>query len=403
MKRNVLIVLLPLLHALNWLSGFFPRRKNLWVFGSYSNSFTDNSKYLYIHILENHPDIEPVWISANANVIGSIRAAGGKAYRRWSVAGIFHTLRAKHWFVSAYVSDINYFTSRGASLLNLWHGIPLKKIEFDIESGPLAKRFHRPTFLERYLFCTGLFRKPDWLLSTSQFVTDASFASAFRIPSDRCLSLGYPRLDSFFWTPEQRLQWVRRWGTDSQVKLINTMTRHKKTYLYMPTWRDANPNFIVETGIDFEALDEMLKRQDALLILKLHVATPTKSLDAIRGLDNIHIMDSKDDIYPVLPQSTVLITDYSSIYLDYLLLNRPICFFVFDIARYHTESRGFYHKYDEFTPGQKLTSAEQLMQFIESDESDNYVAERTHLRQCLFDHHDGKSSRRIVEFVRTLC
>lgn len=402
MKKVALLLLLPLLRLCYWLSGYFPRRDDLWIFGSYANSFADNSKYLYTYVHDNHPEIAPVWITTNSKVLQVIRAAGGRAYYRWSPRGIYYALRGKYWFVSAYVSDINYYVSRGACLTNLWHGIPLKKIEFDIHNGPAAKRFNKPSFLERNLFYATLFRKPEWVLSTSDFVTRSALTTAFRVPEKQCISFGYPRLDLFCWDERRRLEWIKRWGTDSLLKLMQKMSNYQNVYIYMPTWRDANPNFIADASLNFKEINEIMRHKNSLLILKLHVATPAESISSLSGLDHIHVMPAHDDIYPILPQSTALISDYSSIYLDYLLLDRPICFFIFDIDKYLAESRGFYYKYEDFSPGHKVRNAKQLNEFIQSNLLDEFCDSREGLRAKLFKHFDGQASFRIVNFIKTL-
>lgn len=366
------------------------------------NSFTDNSKYLFTYVTSECPEIFAIWISSNASVIATVRAAGGRAYYRWSLPGVYFALRAKFWFVSAYVSDINLYLSRGACLVNLWHGVPLKKIEFDIENGPLARQFQMPTFLERQLFNSHLFRKPEWVISTSSFVTETAFSSAFRVPPSQCLALGYPRLDPFHWSAEKAESWVRRWGTASQSSLIEKIAQFEDVYVYMPTWRDANPNFLEAENLDFAAINDKLAEKKSLLILKLHVATPVRTVRALTGLSNIHVMNPSDDVYPVLAMTTALITDYSSVYLDYLQLNRPICFFIFDFEAYLAGSRGFYFRFEDVSPGIKVRNASGIMQFIgEGRGNDVYKNERARLSEQFFATSDGGASTRIVEFFKS--
>jgi CDP-glycerol glycerophosphotransferase (TagB/SpsB family) len=400
LKLAVLVALLPLLKLTQWIIGLIPRRADYWVFGSYVNSFTDNSKYLYTYVTDKHPEIRAVWITSSSTVIKQLRAAGGRACFRWSPVGIYYAIRAKCWFVSAYVSDINVYLSRGARLVNLWHGIPLKKIEFDIENGPLRRSFHQPTMLERFVTSTHLFRKPDWVLSTSDYVTEASFASAFKVEPARCLSFGYPRLDAFYWDAPTRSAWLKKWGGASLSNLIEKVSKFEDVVVYMPTWRDSNPNFLNNAGFDFFALNEDLRNKNRLLILKLHVATPKSVLQPLAGMSNIHLMDTCDDMYPLLPLSDALITDYSSIYLDYVLLSRPICFFAFDLETYLAESRGFYHDYRTFSPGVKAITGEQVTEFVVGTRQDLHADERAALAGKLHGQYAGDASQKIVNFFK---
>lgn len=397
-----MVGMLPFIKMASILSGLWPRSNNLWVFGSYKNSFTDNSKYLFIRITEKHPEIRAVWITSDNKVIETIRAAGGIAFQRWSVQGVLSVLRARHWFVSAYVNDINAYLSRGATLVNLWHGVPLKKIEFDIENGPLARVFHSPTFLEKNLFYAPLFRTPDYVLSTSTYVTAKSFASAFRVSQEKCLEFGYPRLDPLTWTDVEQQQWLAKWGTPSIRWLKDEVKRFDYIYVYMPTWRDANPNFLADAGFDFVSLNSQLQEKNALLILKLHAATPFKSLEMVKGFSNILAMDPHDDVYPLLAETTALITDYSSIYIDYLMLERPICFFIFDLEQYLSASRGFYYPYEEMTPGIKARTAKEVSDFLVADYPDQYTDARAAIAEKLVQRAQGNASDQIVTFFKSI-
>ena len=400
LKRYLMVLLLPALKLVYWLSGCFGRKSDVWVFGSYVNSFTDNSKYLFAYVTEKHPEITAVWITSSGSICETIRNAGGRVYARWSLAGVYYVLRAKFWFVSAYVSDINVHLSRNAVLVNLWHGVPLKTIEFDIQTGPLAKAFHSPTFLEKQLFNAHLFRRPEWVLSTSDFVTETSFSSAFQIAAERCLPFGYPRLDPFHWSPEETDKWLARWGNPSLRHLIKDLEKFDHVFIYMPTWRDANPSFVSTIGFDFQKLNEKLKQLNGVLLMKLHIATPASSLASVKGFENIVVMETKDDVYPLLPSTTALITDYSSIYIDYLCLNRPICYFVFDLESYLSGSRGFYYDFDDVTPGAKVRTANEVTAFMGANDDESKEA-RSELQTKLFKYNDGNASERIVRFFKS--
>lgn len=390
------IGLAPLTAIFYWLGGFIPRKKKRWIFGSYGNAFNDNSKYLYIHVVENHPEIDAIWITGNPKVRDHVRSAGGKAFSRWSVRGLWACLTGQYWFVSAYVADINYYCSRNAILVNLWHGIPLKKIEFDIESGPLAARFQQSNLIEQKINWTSNFRRPEYVLSTSERVSRKSFATAFRITPDQCLNLGYPRTDSFYKSADERLRTIERWDPPATRSLIDKISRFSSCMIYMPTWRDANPNFMEKSGWDFPALNEALKKKNILFLLKLHINTPSGALHQLSNLSHIHLMQPSEDAYSVLPFTTGLITDYSSILFDYLLLDKPIYYYPFDRKEYESDSRGFYYKYDTCTAGHEIKSPKELTDIELNSDAINFSSARCTLREEFFEHADGKSAERIV-------
>lgn len=401
MMKILRLALAPLTALFYLLGGFIPRRKNRWIFGSHSNAFSDNSKHLYIHIVENHPEIDAIWITANPKIRDSIRASGGKALSRWSLKGLMACLTGQYWFVSVYVTDINFYCSRNAILVNLWHGIPLKKIEFDIKNGPLADRFQNSNIIKQFIHWPSIFRRPDYVVSSSPRVSHELFMSAFRLGPKQCWETGFPRTDGFYKQPSERLLSIIRWDPPATRELVNKISLYNQCLIYMPTWRDTSQDFISSSGWDFPALNESLKQQNILLLLKLHFNTPQSTLQQAANLSNIHLMQPTEDAYSVLPCTTGLVTDYSSIFFDYLLLDKPIYFYPFDRKEYELDSRGFYFPYESFTPGRHITSPSELTNPCLSEDVHTYAEARRSLREIFFTHVDANAAERIVNRIKS--
>lgn len=385
-----------------FISGLIPRNKKIWIFGAPSNLFFDNPKYLFIYVTENQKIILPVWISGDEKVVQKIRSVGGVAYRRWSLKGIYYSLIGGVWFIGYQIDDINYILSRGCKLVNLWHGNSLKKIEFDVDTGPLFNLYNKPSFIEKYIIYSPIFRRPDFLISTSKYISEVSFASAFRIDLSQCLQLGYPRLDILYWPRERVKEWLEKWGGCEQLKLIDEIETYSKVLLYMPTWRDADPHFINKIPLNFEELNNLCTYKNILILVKIHPATPQESKNIFKKFRNIKAINSNDDIYPLLSSIDVLITDYSSVFFDYLLVNRPIYFFPFDLSDYVNNSRGLYFKYEEITPGLKINSEINLIELLTKDVEDNYKFQREIVRKKMYDYVDDKSCERIFNHISNL-
>ena len=110
-------------------SGFFRKDSNMWIFGApLGQKFADNSKYLFLYVTKNHPDITCVWLSRNTDVIEKLRENGYCAYHVSSLEGILHSLRAGCVVISTSLWDVNRSLIRGAKVVQLWHGTPLKKL-----------------------------------------------------------------------------------------------------------------------------------------------------------------------------------------------------------------------------------------------------------------------------------
>ena len=132
----------------------------------------------------------------------------------------------------------------------------------------------------------------------------------------------------------------------------------------MPTWRDDKRDFISYSEIDFEQLNQILEQQNSLFILKLHPNT-NLTIQAITQYNNIHILQKSIDIYPILPFTDVLITDYSSIYYDYLLLNKDVILFLFDFDNYLKNCRELAYDFNQYTTfGKKVYCFSDLLALI---------------------------------------
>jgi CDP-glycerol glycerophosphotransferase (TagB/SpsB family) len=403
MRELLSILIFPVRTAIGWLAGLIPRNPNVWVFGSEGNKFSDNSKYLFIHVTEQHPEITAVWISGSSAVVEKIRAAGGAAYRRWSIGGVYYSIIAMHWFISYYVNDINHWFSRSAVVTNLWHGTPIKKIEFDIVDGHLASLYQAPTFLEQYVFKSHIFRKPDFVIGTSGRTNDI-YSSSFRVGLDRCLPFGLPRLDILGTSKAVCTGFIKKWGRPETQECVEDFGKFAKIFLYAPTFRDSNPNFLKDLAIDTQVLNRALQAGGALLALKLHPAIPQETIASYKNHSNIRILDSAEDVYPILPFCDHLITDYSSIFIDFLLLDRDISFFSFDIEEYTSKSRSLYYDYAEITPGEKVLSVEAFLRiFDQQGAAPEFASRRTGLLDFFYDHRDFDSSTRVVAFFKNRC
>ena len=186
------------------------------------------------------------------------------------------------------------------------------------------------------------------------------FAKAFRVSEERCLELGYPRNQILTWSKEQVLAFVERYEPKETTELIQRMESFDKVFIYMPTWRDSQLNIFTQQ-FDLEALNKVLVEQNALVLLKPHPNTQTNE---VTGYSNIILVNRTTDVYGVLPFTDVLITDYSSILYDYLLMpKKETILFLYDYDEY-VRDRDFYYPFDENVVGKKVVSFEELLQCI---------------------------------------
>ena len=197
---------------------------------------------------------------------------------------------------------------------------------------------------------------------------------------------------------------------------LNIKNGNKKL-VFMPTYRtalgrvessiDRKLNVLGIDNVDIEEVNEFLQENNINIIIKLHPAEESLYIDSIKNLSNINLItksyldENNIDIYEILRYSDGLITDYSSVYFDYLLLDKPIIFFNNDISEYE-ENRGFLlEPVDYWMPGEKVKSYDEFKKGIEdiAKNNDKYVEARRDIRNIVHRHKDGNSCNRVNEKI----
>ena len=310
----------PALWVIGLLLGWVPRSQRLVVMGSPLDRFADNAAYLYLHLCEHASHLEVVWVTGSPGVVRRLRALGYRAELRWSWSGVVTALRSGTFVYSGYRSDINKWLAHGARAVALWHGLPIKQVEAGVADAPR-------TLLTR-LTSAGRERPADFLLSSSEFVTRC-FSPWFGVPSGRCWELGYPRCDHLVSHPAEPPRALvadaGEWQELRDARLV--------VGLFL-TWRDDQVDDAVDDQL-FRRLVETCRRHDALVAYKAHynVAARAAPLRCV-------ILPPEADLHAYLGLCDVLVTDYSSIALDFLLMRRPVVYFMPDVEEY-AATRGF--------------------------------------------------------------
>ena len=369
--------LIPI-HGISFL---MPRNKRIWIFGStFGQRFADNPKYFYLYIRQyQSSEIDAVWISKNKEIIKLLKDNKLKGYYLYSLKGIWYSLRAKVYLYDNYSKDICFTLSGGAVKVNLWHGIPLKKIQkdniFDYARNPRSRREWFRWMLRRM----SDEKSSDYVLTTSKHLIPI-FSSAFQ--TKKVLVTGYPRNDAIW---KDKIHVVSSDKEERTLTIVKQQKADKRLLLYLPTFRETEKKFF--DIIDGERLKQFLLKENLFLFIKLHLKSKQKEEFAKCASSNIYILDPQEDPYPLLGDMDVLITDYSSIYFDFLLMDKPIVFFDYDLGEYMKSSREMYFPYADLTPGCKVENQEDLERAVLS--ADHYESERELVKQRVFDFTPG--------------
>lgn len=375
------------------LTFLVPRKKEIWLLGAYRDQFADNAKYLFLYLVRNHPEIRAYWVTGSGETYQTLKKLKLPVLRRWSVKGIYFALRAGVYFFCNYVSDINFWFSGGAIHVNLWHGIGIKQIEAGITSGPLKRKMNPSPFNPSRLLEPDRWQRPDYFLSSTPVMTE-HFARSFRIPQDRCLEYGYPRSDIFF--DEEFREYSLTLVDYSQ--LWGLLKHHRKAFLLAPTFRDSGIPYLKAANINLRALDRTLAARDLMLIIKFHIDELQDEMwKSFEGLTNIALCPSDLDLYPILPEFHALITDYSSLYYDFILLGRPVIIYAFDVEEFNRDSRAFAMSFNENVFSTVATDDQELSKLLVGELSVNPRTEE--LVKKFWGSYRGKSCERIYNKI----
>lgn len=353
------------------LALFFFRRKpnkRKWLFSSTGNTeFNYNSKYLFLYVKEYFPQVQPCYVINDDEKRKRLSEKYGEEYfiETKTFQGMKKALEAGVWFVSAGLPVYALGVGKKHTIVNLWHGVPLKKIVLMEENvSKLTKLYFKYVFSKNYRY----------VLTTSQNLVPI-MAKSFDIAEEKVKVWGQPRNDAILQgnTKGKRLK-----------EKISGLPSYKKVILYAPTYRDGKAvSLFPFADMDMERLHDYLEEQKILLCLRLHLEE-TADYEAyiqkrIINL-NVHILD---DVTAYLDEFDVLITDYSSVYIDYLLLNRPMIFLPYDKEEY-LENRGMNFDYDLVTPGEKPNTFENFMKALDDTLfGDSYEEQRCVVNELL--------------------
>lgn len=337
---------------------------HIWLFSSTDNShYNYNSRYLFEYVKENLPEITPLFVINDPELRNSLSSKYGKQYfiETESIQGIRQALSAGVWFTSAGLPAYGTGLHKKRLIINLWHGVPLKKIALlDPNLKKAARIYFKKIFSENY----------TCILTTSHELIPL-MARSFAVSEDKIKVWGQPRNDGLFQKNDCR---------EILGQLFPDLPEYTKTVLYAPTFRDyGQVQLFPFKDFDQKQLEAFLDEKNMLLFIRTHVAEQGSAAPylgkRIRFLGN----EQAEDVTGILNIFDCLITDYSSIYIDYLLTDKPMIFLPYDRQQY-LDGRGMNFDYDDVTPGPKPETFNDFLDAL-SPKKDFWKSERTRVNR----------------------
>ena len=402
------------------LSWFVPRVTFRWVFGS-GAGVGEGALAVARRLQATQPDAEIQWLVANEHEADRARAEGFTPVLRRSRQGFWATLRAGHIVVTHGLGDVNRFGVTGGFIVQLWHGAPLKRLHLD---SPVTTAVRGPApvrALLRRMYRAGS-RQVDLYVAGSPVAADR-LRSAFRVAPGKVRVLGDPRDDALARqalnpseAADARARVVEllagaaagaRAGISSGANTSSgaTIAAEDSLVLYAPTWRDGEADPAIPTAAEAEQIRGVLARLGAHLVIRSH-PLGHGAYDALLG-DRVHVLGAETlrDITPALGAFDAVITDYSSLAIDFALLGRPILWFAPDLASYG-RTRGLYEPLEVTSAGRVALDwagvCERLMSLAVPSEHRTLAREANALAARFHAHTDGNSADRVLTEIARL-
>ncbi len=367
------LILLPLWY----ISSGLPRKKNSWVFGSNTgSSYADNSRYFFEYINRYHPEITAIWITRSKAIYEKLKSDGCQVEYGDSWKGKWACLRASKGFTTHGKLDLCNEFSNGMTLFNLWHGMPLKTIGHIPPKSWLKRCYYRLWYPQKW----------DHFFVTSekfQKVMEDYYINSYR-PIKKVTLMGQPRFDQF-----------ERPGAEKLVQgYKNKFGEDVRFVLYCPTYREQNEfagyakhgaiNLFDDYDYQGDEMQANMEGLNAVFLVKMHPMASDK-IQIGAAHDRIHLVQDNeiDDLYFLLKDMDMLLSDYSSILFDYLILNKPIVHTVFDLDQYR-EIRSFNFDYEDIISGPIVDNWKETIVAIKSGlTTDNFTSQREQVNSSI--------------------
>lgn len=366
--------------VLGTLDRLAPKKPRRVVLGSDKGlKYSGNPRHLFEHLVEKD-GWDAYWLTESPDILREVNARyPGRALHAWSARALRMGLTSRWLGFSHSKYDLGpfaYLTRPRFIYLN--HGTPLKTMGYE-------KAYHDPS--------VGNAARAFGAITCCSDFEATLWERAYRLPLDRIWVTGVPRNDRLF-------------ARDDGVLTRLGIPKGRKVVLFAPTYRESGllTDYLPAPGLDGGDLIALLERHDAVMLVRPHYYEWQAAKDTVDRLGSDRFVTADEgrvaDVNDLLPIVDALVTDYSSIYFDYLLLDRPIIFSCHDRDAYERE-RGFMIDYDDNTPGHKVVNGAEFLAALDAILSgeDPHRLVRAEVRSRFHRHLDGRSAERVAERI----
>jgi len=364
--------------------------KTILFISFHGKGYSDNPAAIYEYMRndEAYQDYKFIW-AIKHHKSKNLTIEGAKIIEYFSLPYFYYLARSRYWFVNCKLPGY-VLKKKEQVYLQTWHGTPLKRLGRDIVLEDENATFYRSKMSAEEMYKTYDVdvAKYNYMISPNPFCSKV-FPSAFGINKERLIETGYPRCDVLVNTKAEDI---------SKIKQKYGIPQDKKVVLYAPTWRDNSfvaKGYTFKLQVNFAKWKEILGEEYVVIFKPHYLIINDFDMEAYKGF--VYEIEASADIAQLYLISDILVTDYSSVFFDYAILNRPMYFYMFDLEEYASELRGFYFDIYKDLPGEVIRDENILLARIANNEYDYKKLEQ--FNQDFNIWHDGTCSKKVLEKV----
>lgn len=404
-KGALFFILRPVFMLLNYL---VPRQTNLWVFQvgrdhAINGNLAAFLDYVVAHAHQDQRTVKLLALHPQQVNIAHV-PAGVQLVQIESLLGFWLTLRCRvlvlqHQRCDQYFGDLNTYKRL---IVNLWHGIPIKAVRHTIVNEQLSwqsKRWRDHRLAEE---------KYSAIISSSN-LDRLAMSACFQMPFKDVWLTGLPRTDALL-NPERVEAENLPISVAEAFAAAKKIKGKRKLVLYAPTFRQHFEQgekrycsgLFPLTEAQHDELEAYLRANDLVLGVRTHGYFSPEGRAQWQYSDVIVDCGNEQfaDIQGLLLAADAVVTDYSSLWLDFMLRDKPMFAWVYDRSKYQRD-RGWLYNIDDVFPGEMGESFEDFMQFLTATAGSHEIDHKAfdYSKSLFYKYLDGECSARVYAHI----
>lgn len=358
---------------LKLLKLFVKTDNKLILFNSFAGrKYDDSPKEIYEEIIKDDrfKEYKVVWAFHNPE---KHKINGAKVIKTDTLEYFITALKSRVWITNSSVERGLDFKNKNTFYLNTWHGTPLKKMGSDIQT-------------DNKSFKSKSKNKVDTMNAQSDYEANI-FSRVFNIPRNHFLEVGLPRNDKL-------INYSCKTRSDIRARL--DIPSNKKVILYAPTFReyekDKNNGCVLKPPMNLKKWENKLS-DEYILLFRAHY-----EVSKVMEINNnyfVRDMTNYNSLNDLMIASDILVSDYSSIFFDYSLMNKPMLYFTYDYEKYSSH-RGMYFDIREHLNGGK--NEDEIINILKNIDV-NLEVNKTIDFKNKFVNYSGDATKKTIDYL----